>query len=115
MRPSPRAILVGANTNVSRKRKMIYFLVDHVYAVVKDIPELSVNPDEIAETKYVCENELERLIREDDGLHTPWFKEICKQYFIGPQSMWHKLKSKAQNPAYPLQPIPGIVKCPKPL
>jgi isopentenyl-diphosphate delta-isomerase len=49
--------------------------LDYVYTGISDIPP-KVNPEEVAEWRYVAKAQIQREISEQPALFTPWFKLI---------------------------------------
>ena len=53
------------------------FLVDYILFIKADV-DLEENPNEVQATKYITEDELKAMFKDDSLLFTPWFKLICQ-------------------------------------
>lgn len=53
------------------------FPVDYILFIKADV-DLDVNPNEVRATKYVSEDDLKTMFKDDSLLFTPWFKLICQ-------------------------------------
>jgi len=52
-------------------------LVDYILFIKADV-DLEENPNEVQATKYITEDELKAMFKDDSLLFTPWFKLICQ-------------------------------------
>ncbi|GAB7361771.1 hypothetical protein MBLNU230_g1815t1 [Neophaeotheca triangularis] len=50
--------------------------IDYILFIKADV-DLDVNPNEVQATRYVRENELKEMFKDDKLKFTPWFKLIC--------------------------------------
>jgi isopentenyl-diphosphate delta-isomerase len=72
--------------------------IDHILFVQKDL-EYKVNPNEVAECKYVTKAELQEMFAKRDEmglLITPWFEMIANQFLF---KWWDNLSQLVQSPA----------------
>ena len=68
--------------------RLMHVLVDYILFIQADV-DLATNPNEVQATRYVSEDELKAMFK-DDALHfTPWFQLICKSMLFG---WWEKLR-----------------------
>jgi len=51
--------------------------VDYILFIKADV-DLAENPNEVQATKYVTEDDLKTMFKDDSLLFTPWFKLICQ-------------------------------------
>ena len=51
--------------------------VDYILFIKADV-DLEENPNEVQATKYITEDELKAMFKDDSLLFTPWFKLICQ-------------------------------------
>lgn len=51
--------------------------IDYILFIKAEV-ELDINPNEVQDTKYVTENELKEMFKDDKLKFTPWFKLICQ-------------------------------------
>lgn len=51
--------------------------VDYILFIQANV-DLHENPNEVQETKYVTEDELRTMFKDDTLAFTPWFKLICQ-------------------------------------
>ena len=66
----------------------MHILVDYILFIQADV-DLATNPNEVQATRYVSEDELKTMFK-NDALHfTPWFQLICKSMLFG---WWEKLR-----------------------
>ena len=54
--------------------------LDHVFYGFSD-KKPNINPCEVCEYKYICKEELDKLILDNPDLYTPWFKLIYERVF----------------------------------
>lgn len=52
-------------------------LVDYILFIKADV-DLNENPNEVQATKYVSEDDLKTMFKDDALSFTPWFKLICQ-------------------------------------
>lgn len=68
-------------------------LVDYILFIQADV-DLATNPNEVQATRYVSEDELKDMFK-NDALHfTPWFQLICKSMLFG---WWEKLRREMSS------------------
>jgi len=53
------------------------FTVDYILFIQADV-DVHENPNEVQATKYVSEDQLKTMFKDDSLLFTPWFKLICQ-------------------------------------
>lgn len=82
-------------------------LVDHLYAVVKDL-KVNFNPEEVSAVRWVNPAELELELRERAELYSPWFKAVARDYIL--PLVWNQI----QKPTA-LKPPSQIMRYPEPL
>ena len=63
--------------------------IDYILFIKADV-DLDVNPNEVQDVKYVKEDELKEMFRNDKLLFTPWFKLICNSLLF---EWWEHLDS----------------------
>ncbi|THZ89389.1 IDI1, isopentenyl diphosphate:dimethylallyl diphosphate isomerase [Aureobasidium pullulans] len=51
--------------------------IDYILFIKADV-DLAENPNEVQATKYVTEDDLKTMFKDDSLLFTPWFKLICQ-------------------------------------
>ena len=54
-----------------------YCLVDYILFIKADVDH-TPNPNEVQDSRYVSEEELNVMFRDDTLKFTPWFKLICE-------------------------------------
>jgi len=52
-------------------------LVDYILFIKADVDH-TPNPNEVQDTKYVSEDEMKTMLKNDTLRFTPWFKLICE-------------------------------------
>lgn len=74
----------GASTRVCRLLSFLsrtllinHPIVDYILFIKTDV-DLQENPNEVQATKYVTEDDLKTMFKDDSLLFTPWFKLICQ-------------------------------------
>lgn len=110
MPPYQHPIRLGESTRVRKTKKdrvCLPILVDYIYAVVKDIPNFQINPEEVAETKYVSSEELKELFENNPDGYTPWFRAMCKDMFMEDNlyHLWHRLGGRSRASIKPIKDI----------
>jgi isopentenyl-diphosphate Delta-isomerase len=61
--------------------------IDYIL-ITKADPVLSINPNEVKDTRYVSKDELKQMFADKDLKFTPWFKLICENYLF---QWWERL------------------------
>lgn len=51
-------------------------LVDYILIIQSDVDH-TANPNEVQDTKYVSQEDLRQMFKDDSLTFTPWFKLIC--------------------------------------
>jgi isopentenyl-diphosphate delta-isomerase len=70
--------------------------VDYILFIQRDV-QLDINPNEVAEYKYVNQEQLKTLLRDslESSLSiTPWFKLICETFLFDWWSSLDNLSTK---------------------
>lgn len=65
------------------------FLVDYILFIQADV-DLNENPNEVRDTKYVTEDQLKTMFKDNTLAFTPWFKLICESTLF---EWWGDLES----------------------
>jgi len=68
--------------------------IDYVlFSKVRSKSCLTINPhpDEVDEVKWVTQPQLLKMMEDKTLLFSPWFRIICKKWFLGPKGWWHNL------------------------
>lgn len=63
--------------------------VDYILFIKADV-DLDVNANEVQDVKYVSEEELRTMFRDQSLKYTPWFKLICETMLF---EWWEHLNS----------------------
>ena len=63
--------------------------VDYILFIKADV-DLDVNANEVQDVRYVSEEELKTMFRDDSLRFTPWFKLICETMLF---EWWEHLDS----------------------
>lgn len=56
--------------------KLTIFPVDYILLIKSDVDH-TPNPNEVKESKYVSQQDLRQMFRDNSLKFTPWFKLIC--------------------------------------
>ena len=68
-------------------------LVDHLYAVVKDV-EYKANAEEVMAARWLDPAELSRELKERPDAYSPWFKAMARDFLLK-DSVWTRICSRA--------------------
>lgn len=63
--------------------------IDYILFIKAEV-DLDINPNEVQDAKYVTENELKEMFKDDKLKFTPWFKLICQTMMF---EWWEHLDS----------------------
>lgn len=63
--------------------------IDYILFIQVDV-DLNINPNEVQDAKYVSEEQLKAMFKDDTLLFTPWFKLICQSMLF---EWWEHLNS----------------------
>lgn len=70
---------------------MALIIVDHLYAVVKDV-HVVPNPEEIAAVEYIGMADLSRELQSGSRTFAPWFRAIAQTLLLGEGAIWRKIR-----------------------